>query len=173
MLLTLGRALKVTGGAPNVVNKCSSKRCLHTLEIQCPGWITRQRDKLRILSQNHKVTDRVHMALGVLNGSGSRGRFCRKEGMPHCDAFTRKRSWKQMPFCAKKRVYTVALTVCVGKCSIRETSAVVREHFRWSWKTNAGARTTHRTFIVALVLLHCTERIMYFYTLYRMNVSSE
>ena len=73
----------------------------------------------------------------------------------------------------KKRVYTVALAVCVGKCSIRETYAVVRDHFRWSWKTNAGARTTHRTFIVALVLLHCTERIMYFYTSYRMNVSSE
>jgi len=112
VLLTLGRALKVTGGAPNVVNKCSSKRCLHTLEIQCPGWITRHRDKLRILSQNHKVTDRVHMALGVLNGSGSRGRFCRKEGMPHCDAFTRKRSWKQMPFCAKKtRVYCRAYSL--------------------------------------------------------------
>ena len=94
VVFTLGRALKMTGSAPNVVYKCCSKRCLHALEIQHPGWITRQRDKLRILSQNRKATDRVRMALGVLNGSESRRRFQRKEGMPHCDAFTRKRSWK-------------------------------------------------------------------------------
>ena len=89
MLLTLGRALKVTGGALNVVYKCSSKRCLHALEIQRPGWITRQRDKLRILSQNRKATDRMCMALGVLNGSESRRRFKRKGGVSHSASYLR------------------------------------------------------------------------------------
>jgi len=82
VVFILGRAFKMTGSAPNVVNKCSSKRCLHALEIQRPGWITRQRDKLRILSQSRKATDSMCMALVALNGSGSRGRFCRKEGVP-------------------------------------------------------------------------------------------
>jgi len=89
VVFTLGRALKMTGSAPNVVYKCCSKRCLHALEIQRPGWITRQRDKLRNLTQNRKATDRVRMALGVLNGSGVRGRFCRRGGVPHSASYLR------------------------------------------------------------------------------------
>ena len=89
VVFTLGRALKMTGSAPNVVYNCCSKRCLHALEIQRPGWITRQRDKLRNLTQNRKATDRVRMALGVLNGSGVRGRFCRRGGVPHSASYLR------------------------------------------------------------------------------------
>ena len=86
-LLTLERAFKMSGSAPNVVYKCCSKRCLHALEIQRPGWIAQQRGKLRALTQNRKANDRVRMALRVLNGSVSRGRLKRKGGVQHSFAY--------------------------------------------------------------------------------------
>ena len=85
----MGRVLKMTGSAPNVAYKCCSKRCLHALEIQRPGWIARQRDKLRTLTQKRKASVRVRMALRVLNGPRSREGFQRKGGAPHCDAYVR------------------------------------------------------------------------------------
>ena len=86
---TMGRVLRMTRSAPNVAYKCYSKRCLHALEIQRPGWIARQRDKLRTLTQKRKASVRVRMALRVLNGPRSREGFQRKGGAPHCDAYVR------------------------------------------------------------------------------------
>ena len=80
-LLTLERALKMSGSAPNAAYQCRSER--HALEIQRPGCIAQQRGKLRALTQNRKANDRVCMTLCVLNGSVSRGRFKRKGGVPH------------------------------------------------------------------------------------------
>ncbi len=102
VVFILGRALKMTGSAPNVVYKCCFRKDACALEIQRPGWITRQRDKLRILSQNRKTTDRVRMALGVLNGSGSRGRFCREGRHATLRRFLLQAFMKWMPFCPKK-----------------------------------------------------------------------
>ena len=86
---TLGRALQMSGSAPNVAYKCCSKRCLHALEIQRPAWIAQQRGRLHTLAKNRKASGRVRMALGVLNGLGSRERVQRKRGSPHCDAYVR------------------------------------------------------------------------------------
>ena len=42
-----------------------------------------------MIAKNRKVSDRVRMALGVLNGLGSRERVQRKRGLPHRDAYMR------------------------------------------------------------------------------------
>ena len=88
---TLGRALQMSGSAPNVAYKCCSKRCLHALEIQRPAWIARQRGKLHTLAKNRKAYGRVRMALGLLNGPGDEfsGREARRIATRTC-----KRSWK-------------------------------------------------------------------------------
>ena len=88
-VFTFRRALQMCRTAPNVAYKCCSKRCLHALETQQPGWIAQQRGKLQSLTQNRKASARVRMALRVLNGSGPRERFRRKAGSPHCEVYVR------------------------------------------------------------------------------------
>ena len=112
-VFTMGRVLRMTRSAPNVAYKCCSKRCLHALEIQRPGWIARQRDKLRTLTQKRKASVRVRIALRVLNGPRSREGFQRKGGVPRwrrvraCVHGNRRRSVR------KEGVHRVASAVCV------------------------------------------------------------
>jgi len=43
-----------------------------------PSWIAQQLDKLRMFREKQKTNDGVGVALGILNGPGSRGQFCQK-----------------------------------------------------------------------------------------------
>ena len=141
-LLTLERALKMSGSAPNVVYKCCSKRCLHALEIQRPGWIAQQRGKLRALTQNRKANDRVRMALRVLNGSVSRGRLKRKGGVPHSFAYVQAfieidAVLLEKNVCMASRLQFVSAKFLYGKPLKEAKAAATRDVHNSSSNTNS------------------------------------